>query len=147
MKKEEIVIHEFRSLLISSWNWLDISAKEHNWHSDTDIYDEWIERNWEVFLQRKLLPKGSNIAPLLAKSDSKGGQYQVNIEVAGDCYVYNKVKYEKEPIHGNFKLEGFLSKYQNTFGCYPPFDFVTFFKDKKRCYKSVFEVKFVLTTA
>ncbi|MFT5318007.1 MAG: hypothetical protein ACI8RA_001268 [Chlamydiales bacterium] len=122
-------INLFRDLLSSSWPKIDLLMEDHDWDADFGIaYDEWIQVNWELFVEKELLPEGSYLRSL----SNTGASRVTHKEVEADFSVIARTTRVTHCLDTNesvskneeFCLFGFVSQIEGGgWQWRPPFDF------------------------
>ena len=122
-------IINFRDFLNASWPFLDKAMKDHDWDSDENFIDDWLQVNWEFFLERELL-KGKGFLTelsvmLTGRITKPEALANYTVLVKSDKYICDIKNQKALPFDKNLRLYSFSSLYKNGgYGLYQPFDLV-----------------------
>jgi len=121
------IIH-FRDFLVASWPFLNKMMANHDWDDDVQFSIDWIQVNWEFLVERELLGKAGYIIPLengrrITDPDSFAN-YKIVCETSDSMELIDRLTKKLNYLGEELLIDGFSSRYETTFGLYPPFDFV-----------------------
>lgn len=89
----------FRDFLVTSWASLDILMTHHNWDDDIWFSEDWIQVNWEFFMERELLGKENYLIPLrLLKRITSTDicvNYKITCEIKDDVVLVDWIEKNK----------------------------------------------------
>lgn len=124
-------ILKFRQFLLHSWNDLDKLMENHDWDDDGNFIDDWMQANWEFLVERQLLGKTGVLnnfgmaykRPRITDLNARKIYEIFCLPKAGRDFVDARTG---NPISQKNRLvfRVFLTRVDNTFGLYPPFDHV-----------------------
>lgn len=145
-------IEYFRQFLNAAWPRVDNLMFNHDWHDDGDFIDEWLQVNWEFFVERELLGPNNYLSgygfsnSLRVTNPHAKANYQISCKPKNNIILIDgKTKriISKE-INLLFKI--FLSQYETTYGLYPPFDYACAKStgNKELFYISIHDIDFYL---
>ena len=129
----------FRDFLVASWPFLDKVMADHNWDEDGSFSDDWIQANWEFIVERELLENKGRLRTLgwnkhITRTDSMP-DYKVTCHVDNRIVLTDWIKKATNYQQEELLLFGFCTWCGETFGLYPPFDYVQIrTEDKKKLY-------------
>lgn len=132
-------VMKFRNFLNVCWASVDNLMETHDWDNDGDFLTNWMQVNWEFFMERELLGPDRFIFPIQC---SRRITFPASRPTHKIICKYNQAIELRDQISKTFNydgeellLDGFCSKYESSFGLYPPFDFIDARTlDKKRLY-------------
>lgn len=145
-------INTFRGFLNASWPFLDALMKDHDWDDDGGFIGEWLQVNWEFFVERELLGNFGYLTPLSVPIHN----IRVTKPEANPSYTVlampEKALLDAEnqlvvPFDKSLRLFSFITPIRGGFGFYPPFDYANLVVDteKKLFTVPINELKFYLT--
>lgn len=131
-------ISHFRNFLVTAWPQLDCLMDSHDWDSDGNFIDDWLQVNWELLVERELLGlKGGSIKSLSIP------EYRLTLRPPGPIYAVHAIPKNGVPIlcgktdnpinfDSGVRLFSLVSRKFGGFGIYPPFDLAYLVKDSTK---------------
>ncbi len=132
-------ILKFRDFLVHSWPDLDRIMENHDWDDDVGFTDDWLQVNWEFLVERELLVnKGflksyTNLSFRITHAAALATHEIICTPKTNKPLINDKTQLAI-PEDTVVAFGGFVNKFEGWYGCYPPFDFLTVFKQNKRDY-------------
>ena len=127
-------IKSFATFLNISWKYVEPLLKDRNYTSNEDSLADWIQANWEILIERKILPWGNYLEVYGSGADFNGTSSRItDIDSLPTHTVYvNNLKKIKDFVNNEimetssfeFKFEEFVSIQNDFYAFVPPFKFV-----------------------
>lgn len=112
------VILRFRDLILQAWPSI-LSTFEHlDWDQDPYFFDDWLQANWELLVERQILKLGQTLVPY-GYGGSPENRYRLCDKPASHMIICSANS--GHSYHGQFLC--FASKSNGNVKISPPFDF------------------------
>lgn len=145
-------ILKFRNFLLDSWEDLDSLMETHDWEDDGRFTDDWLQVNWEFLVERQLL-KGKGFLNSYGIYHAKARVTEPQAEMTHEIVCKSKdakslIDVRTGEIIPRIELifSCFLTRVDNSFGLYPPFDYAVLVSidRKQRFHVHVDQLEFFL---
>ncbi|CRX38696.1 hypothetical protein [Estrella lausannensis] len=130
-------INTFRDFLNTTWPFLDKLMEDHNWDDDGYFIGDWLQVNWEFFVERELLEEKGFLTQFSVSYLS--GRITKPEAIANYTVL---AKSEKQlidartgmiiPFDKGTRLYCFSTYKDNAYGLYPPFDYAELVVDSEK---------------
>lgn len=144
-------INSFRGFLNASWPLLDELMKDHNWDDDGSFIGQWLQVNWEFFVERELLEGHGfltqfSVTYLSDRVTKPEAIANYTVLAKSEKTLIDAKTQAVVPLEKNLKLYCFSTYKDIAYGLYPPFDFARLVIDaEKKLYTvPVKDLKFYL---
>lgn len=130
-------IINFRDFLNACWPFLDELMLNHDWDSDGDFIDDWLQMNWELLVERELLEGQGfltqfSVTHLSDRIIRPEAVANYTVIAKSERIVTDLKRKIIVPFDKGLRLYSFSTFKNRGYGLYPPFDLAELVLDSKK---------------